>query len=72
MVVILFRSKLSEAAVEGYPDMASEMLERAKQMPGFIDFKSYKSDDGERLSVIHWQDLTVTNPQSNKLNRGIS
>jgi heme-degrading monooxygenase HmoA len=56
MVVILFRSKLADAAGEGYPEMASEMLERARQMPGFIDFKSYKSDDGERLSVIRWQD----------------
>jgi heme-degrading monooxygenase HmoA len=56
MIVVLFRSKLTEAAVDGYPEMASEMLARAKQMPGFIDFKSFKADDGERLSVIHWQD----------------
>src|SRR5579864_135226 len=56
MVVVLFRSKLTEAAADGYSDMASEMLARAKQMPGFIDFKSFKADDGERLSVIRWQD----------------
>src|ERR1700733_3488980 len=56
MIVILFRSKLTDAAAEGYPDMAMEMLTRAKQMPGFIDFKSFKSDDGERLSVIRWKD----------------
>ena len=56
MIVILFRSKLTDAVAEGYPDMAMEMLTRAKQMPGFIDFKSFKSDDGERLSVIRWKD----------------
>jgi len=56
MVVILFRSKLAEAAADGYSEMASEMLARAQQMPGFIDFKSFKADDGERLSVIRWQD----------------
>jgi heme-degrading monooxygenase HmoA len=56
MIVILFRSKLTDAAAEGYGDMAMEMLTRAKQMPGFIDFKSFKADDGERLSVIRWQD----------------
>lgn len=56
MIVVLFRSRLADAAADGYADMASEMLARAKQMPGFIDFKSYKSDDGERLSIIRWQD----------------
>jgi heme-degrading monooxygenase HmoA len=56
MVVVLFRSKLTDAAADGYADMAAEMLARAKQMPGFIDFKSYRSDDGERVSIIHWQD----------------
>jgi heme-degrading monooxygenase HmoA len=25
-------------------------------MPGFIDFKSFKAEDGERLSIIRWQD----------------
>lgn len=57
MIVILFRSKLTETAMEtGYQDMAMEMLNRAKTMPGFIDFKSFKADDGERLSVIRWKD----------------
>ena len=56
MIVVLFRSKLTEAEADGYAEMAAEMLARAKQMPGFVDFKSFKADDGERLSVIHWQD----------------
>ena len=56
MIVVLFRSKLTEAAADGYGDMAAEMLARAKEMPGFIDFKSYRSDDGERISIIRWQD----------------
>src|SRR5262249_45454930 len=47
------------ASADGYGDMAAEMLARAKQMPGFIDFKSFKADDGERLSVIRWQDETT-------------
>ncbi len=55
MIVVLFRSRLVEPA-EGYSEMAAEMLERAKTMPGFIDFKSFKADDGERLSVVRWQD----------------
>ena len=57
MVIVLFRSRLTDTAhEEGYPDMAVEMLERAKTMPGFVDFRSYKADDGERLSVVWWRD----------------
>ena len=33
---------------------ADEMLERAKAMPGFVEFKSYRFDDGERVSVIQF------------------
>jgi heme-degrading monooxygenase HmoA len=28
------------------------MLELARTMPGFVDFKSFEADDGERVSVI--------------------
>ena len=56
MVVVLFRSRLTASAGEDYSQMAAEMLATAKDMPGFIDFKSFKADDGERISVIWWQD----------------
>jgi heme-degrading monooxygenase HmoA len=56
MIVVLFRSRLVEPA-DGYGDMATEMLDLARTMPGFVDFKSYKADDGERLSVVWWRDL---------------
>lgn len=56
MIVVLFWSRLTGAAGEDYSSMAAEMVERARATPGFGDFKSFKSDDGERLSVIHWQD----------------
>ena len=32
------------------------MLETARAMPGFVEFKSFSAEDGERLSVIWWQD----------------
>ena len=56
MVVILFRSRLREDAGPGYQDMAVEMLETARTMPGFIDYKRFTADDGERLTVVRWQD----------------
>ena len=54
MVIVLFRSKLTDKAGDDYKAMADEMLARARTMPGFVDFKSYAAADGERISVIHW------------------
>jgi heme-degrading monooxygenase HmoA len=59
MIVVLFRSRLTPEAGTDYRDMAEEMLATARTMPGFIDFKSYKAEDGERLSVVWWQDETT-------------
>lgn len=56
MVVVVFRSRLSAEAGADYSDMAAEMLVTAKQMPGFVEFKSFKADDGERVSLVYWQD----------------
>ena len=55
MLIVLFRSKLVPEP-EGYAEMADEMLATAKTMPGFIDVKAYKADDGERLTVVRWED----------------
>ena len=57
MIVVLFRSKLvPTASTDGYDEMAKEMDDLARTMPGFIDVKSFKADDGERLTVVWWQD----------------
>jgi heme-degrading monooxygenase HmoA len=56
MVVVVFRSRLSAEAQDDYSEMAAEMLATAKDMPGFVEFKSFKSDDGERVSLVYWQD----------------
>ena len=55
MLVVLFRSKLVDAP-DGYAEMAEEMLGLAKTMPGFVDVKAFKADDGERLTLVWWQD----------------
>ena len=56
MVVVVFRSRLSSEAGDDYAQMAAEMLATAKEMPGFVEFKSFKADDGERVSLVYWQD----------------
>ena len=54
MIVVLFRSRLVDAP-DGYGEMAQEMEDLAKTMPGFIDVKAYKAEDGERLTVVWWE-----------------
>jgi heme-degrading monooxygenase HmoA len=56
MVVVVFRSRLTEEAGADYSEMAAEMLATARDMPGFVEFKSFKAEDGERLSLVYWQD----------------
>ena len=54
MILVLFRSKLVEAP-EGYAEMAEEMEALARTMPGFVDVKGYVAEDGERLTVVRWE-----------------
>ena len=52
-VVTVFRSRLHpDAETNGYRELAARMEHRARAMPGFLDFKTFASADGERLSVI--------------------
>lgn len=56
MMLILFRSKLTDTAGEDYAQTDQSMTAHAKTFPGFISFKSFKADDGERLTVVWWKD----------------
>jgi heme-degrading monooxygenase HmoA len=56
MVITLFRSRLTEQAGDDYTLTSAEMLERAKSYPGFVAMKSFTADDGERLTVVWWED----------------
>lgn len=55
-VLTVFRSRLAPGAYDaGYEARAEEMLERAKAMPGFLEFKSFTAADGERVSIIQFK-----------------
>jgi heme-degrading monooxygenase HmoA len=56
MLVILFRSKLTSEAGQDYNDMNHELENLVRDNPGFIDVKSFKAEDGERLTVVWWKD----------------
>ncbi len=57
-VVTVFRSRLRDDAEEiGYGELAARMEARARQSPGFVDFKTYAAPDGERVSLIVFDTL---------------
>jgi heme-degrading monooxygenase HmoA len=56
MLVILFRSKLTAQAGNDYQSMGEQMLAHARTQPGFVDYKRYETEDGERLTVVWWKD----------------
>lgn len=56
MLVIVFRSKLTATAGDDYSQMAQAMAAHAKTFKGFVDMKAFKADDGERLTMVWWED----------------
>ncbi len=56
-IVTVFRSRLRPESVDEYHDTAQRILELARTMPGFVDFKSFEADDGERVSVITFESM---------------
>ena len=55
MVVTIFRSRLNPQHEATYYPMAARMRKLAEAMPGFVSFKTFKADAGERVSVIEFE-----------------
>ena len=49
--VTVFRSRLRDPH-DGYEQVADEMEAAARAVPGFLDFKTFQADDGERVSIV--------------------
>lgn len=56
MMIIVFRSVLTKEAGADYDSTSDVMFERASKWPGFVAMKSYESDEGERVTIVWWQD----------------
>lgn len=57
-IVTVFRSRLRpDAEANGYRELAQEMEARARSAPGFVDFKTFVAEDGERVSIIVFESL---------------
>ncbi len=55
MVVVVFRSRLQDEVPESFEALRDRMMEIAKSMPGFISYKVYSNEDGERVSIHEWE-----------------
>ena len=53
-MIAIFRSRLRHEISEEFNELADKMLGIASSMPGFISYKVYVSDDGERCSIIEF------------------
>jgi heme-degrading monooxygenase HmoA len=56
VIVILFRSKLTNLAADDYAALDAELEQRVKSNPGFLEVKAFLAPDGERLTVVWWPD----------------
>jgi heme-degrading monooxygenase HmoA len=50
--ITVFRSRLRDEVPDRYFALAAELHEWAKGFPGFIEFKQFVADDGERVTLV--------------------
>jgi heme-degrading monooxygenase HmoA len=58
-VVTVFRSRLRPESIDEYHEAAPRILALAETMPGFVDFKSFVADDGERVSIVTFASMAT-------------
>jgi heme-degrading monooxygenase HmoA len=54
-VVTVFRSRLRPDA-DGYPERAARMSALAREMPGYVEHKTFIAEDGERVTLVTFAD----------------
>ena len=57
MIVVVFRNRLRAEVDAEYGPRAEQILELARQQPGFVSFRAYTADDGERLALSEFDTL---------------
>lgn len=58
MIVIVFRTRIREGAVEQeMEELGNRMYQLASKMPGFISYKDFAAPDGEYVSIVEFESL---------------
>ena len=55
MVVTVFRNRLRPENVAGYQAWIARMSALAKTMPGYISHKAFTAEDGERVTIVEFE-----------------
>ena len=55
MIIVVFRSRVRPDNAERYYALVDKMAEIATNMPGFISYKSFYAEDGERVTIHEWE-----------------
>lgn len=50
--ITIFRSRRRPEAESDYQRVVAAMQAAARDTPGFVDFKTFSADDGEKVSVV--------------------
>ncbi|MGA1599675.1 MAG: antibiotic biosynthesis monooxygenase family protein, partial [bacterium] len=56
MVLTVFRSRIRPEAQADYQELAPKMSELAQSMPGYRSHKVFVAEDGERLTLVEFED----------------
>lgn len=54
MVIVIFRSRLRPDAGPDYATTAERMVSLARATPGFVSYRHYEADDGERVTIAEF------------------
>lgn len=55
MIVTIFRSRLRDEGRDAYMALAPKISELARNMPGYVSHKIFVAEDGERVTVVEFQ-----------------
>lgn len=56
-ILTVFRNRLRPEHRDEYGGTSARMTELAREMPGFVDAKTFTADDGERVTIVTFADL---------------
>lgn len=61
MIITVFRSRLDPKHAESYAAMAKTMGELVSDMPGLISYKGFQAPDGERVTIVEFENEEAHN-----------
>ena len=55
MIIALFRSRLRPGVEPAYKELITNLVPIAQSIPGYIRHKAYVSEDGERVTIVEYE-----------------